>query len=88
MTLPPETQCNPGPPDDRWPVHKVSRQAAALIALAKDWKREDQDTLLAKHTPQGQELSRRRAPVRTEFFGLEPPCSECEEDELEPPEPE
>ena len=87
MTLPPDARCNPVPTRDRWLIQEATRQAAALTALPEGWKGEELDRLLAEDSPRGEEIRRLRDLVRTEFFGLEPPCPECEEDESGPPEP-
>ena len=52
----------------------------------RDEKMEELDRLLAEDSPRGEHLRRLRDMIRTEVFGLEPLCPECEEeDESESP---
>jgi len=85
LTLPVDARCNPVPTQDRWLIQKGTRQAAALPALPKDWKGKKLDRLLAEDSPRREAFRRLRDLVRTEFFGLEPRCPGCEEDEPEAP---
>ena len=55
----------------------------------RDEKMEELDRLLAEDSPRGEHLRRLRDFVRTQVFGLEPLCPECEgtdesEDDSEP----
>ena len=47
----------------------------------RDEKMEELDRLLAEDSPRGEHLRRLRDMIRTEVFGLEPLCPECEEEE-------
>ena len=47
----------------------------------RDKKLEELDRLLAEDSPRGEHLRRLRDKVRTEVFGLEPLCEDCEEEE-------
>ena len=49
----------------------------------RDEKMEELDRLLAEDSPRGEHLRRLRDLVRTDIFGLEPLCPECEEEESE-----
>ena len=44
----------------------------------RDEKMEELDRLLAEDSPRGEHLRRLRDMIRTEVFGLEPLCPECE----------
>ena len=44
----------------------------------RDEKGEELDRLLAEDSPRGEHLRRLRDMIRTEVFGLEPLCPECE----------
>ena len=44
----------------------------------RDEKMEELDRLLAEDSPRGEHLRRLRDKIRTEVFGLEPLCPECE----------
>ena len=46
----------------------------------RDEKGEELDRLLAEDSPRGEKLRRLRDLVRTDIFGLEPLCPECEEE--------
>ena len=52
----------------------------------RDEKMEELDRLLAEDSPRGEHLRRLRDMIRTEVFGLEPLCPECQEEEEESPE--
>ena len=44
----------------------------------RDEKMEELDRLLAEDSPRGEHLRKLRDMIRTEVFGLEPLCPECE----------
>ena len=44
----------------------------------RDEKMEELDRLLAEDSPRGEHFRRLRDMIRTEVFGLEPLCPECE----------
>ena len=47
----------------------------------RDEKGEESKRLLKEDSPEGEFLRKLRDVIRTDFFGMEPLCSECEEED-------
>ena len=58
------------------------------LPSGRDEKGEELDRLLAEDSPRGEQLRKLRDLVRTEMFGLEPLCPECEEEDSESSSPD
>ena len=49
----------------------------------REAKRKELERLLEEDSPRGEQLRKLRNAVRTEMFGLEPLCPECEGEDVE-----